>query len=284
MSKPGFRILLLPAIALSIFAADANAAPISAGARYVAMGSSYASGPGVTTSADTPPTRCMRSADNYPHQLARRRHLALTDVSCGGSTTANILGPWGELPPQIDAVTSDTQLVTVTIGGNDLGFVGGLMAASCRQLKGAPGAAPIANCPPASPPAEQAYADVEAHMRAIAAEVRRRAPAARVVFVEYPTVLPPHGSCAAAPLSDADADALREVARRLLLITARVAKDAGADLVPAARLTAAHGACSTDPWMNGFPSPGAPVKGAPYHPNLAGMTAVADALDRLISR
>lgn len=49
--------------------------------------------------------------------------LNLVDVSCGGATTAHILGAWSELAPQIDAVTSDTKLVTVTIGGNDLNYV-----------------------------------------------------------------------------------------------------------------------------------------------------------------
>ena len=54
-------------------------AALAAGAHYVAMGSSFAAGPGVTVPADQPPNRCTRSADNYARQSARRRGLTPTD-------------------------------------------------------------------------------------------------------------------------------------------------------------------------------------------------------------
>ena len=264
--------------------APERAAALPAGAKYVAMGSSFAAGPGVTTLADSPPNRCGRSADNYPRQLARRRGLALTDVSCGGATTKHLLGPWGELPPQLDAVDADTRLVTITIGGNDLGYIAGLMIGACRQLAiDAADSAAAARCPPAPAPTEQSFADVEARMRSIAAEVRRRAPAARLVFVDYPSVLPPQGTCAATPLTPAQADASREVARRLSEITRRVAKESGAGFVAASELSVGHDACAgAAAWMHGFARPGAPIDGVAYHPNLAGMTAVAEALDRAL--
>ncbi|HMC94522.1 MAG TPA: GDSL-type esterase/lipase family protein, partial [Polyangia bacterium] len=113
---------LLAATLLAAGAAQAQ------GPRYVAMGSSYAAGPGITRPADDPPDRCGRSADNYAHQLARRRGLDLADVSCGGAVTASILAPWNGHPAQIDAVTPATSLVTVTIGGNDVGLIAGLGA------------------------------------------------------------------------------------------------------------------------------------------------------------
>jgi hypothetical protein len=65
---------------------------LSPQARYVAMGSSFAAGPGVTAPADTPANRCARSADNYAHQLARKLNLQLVDVSCSGAKTDNLLG------------------------------------------------------------------------------------------------------------------------------------------------------------------------------------------------
>ncbi|CAN7516175.1 SGNH/GDSL hydrolase family protein [Phenylobacterium sp. LjRoot225] len=268
--------VLLGLAALAHAGGPARADPLPRSAKYVAMGSSYAAGPGVTSSADAPANRCQRSADNYAHQLARRRGLALTDVSCSGATTANLLGPWGDLPSQLDAVDGDTRLVTVTIGGNDLGYIGGLMAASCRSL--AVGAA--VKCPTVPAPTEQAFTDVEANMGRIAAEVRRRAPDAQLVFVEYLTVLPPDGTCKATPLTEAQADAARQVARRLSQITARAAKAGGAERIAAATLSKGHDACAKDAWTNGYPRPGAPVKGMFYHPNLEGMTAIADALDR----
>ncbi len=69
---------------------------------------------------------------SYSRLLAAQLRLRLTDASCGGATTAHVLAPWNELPAQIDAVTSDTRLVTITIGGNDLNYMGVLFAASCH--------------------------------------------------------------------------------------------------------------------------------------------------------
>lgn len=277
------RTLLLAALAATLGGA-ACGEPLPAGAKYVAMGSSYAAGPGVGAPADSPPNRCGRSADNYAHQLARTRGLALTDVSCGGATASNVLGPWIDLPAQIDAVDADTRLVTITIGGNDLGYVGGLMAASCAGVAEAARAAntPAGSCSKVPPPTEAAYRDLEARLRNIAAEVRRRAPAARLVFVQYPVVLPAHGTCPTAPLSAAQADTSRRIAQRLAEITDHVAKESGADVLQTQFLSAGHDVCAKDAWMNGYPRPGAPVTGAMYHPNLAGMTAVAKALDRML--
>src|SRR5438874_1546497 len=78
-------------------------------------------------------------------------------------------------------------------------------------------------CPPVRTPTEQDFRDVEGRMQQIAAEVHRRAPTARLVFIQYFTVLPPHGTCAATPLTDAQADAGRQLARRLAELTARAA-------------------------------------------------------------
>lgn len=271
------------ALAAGLLAGPTWAAPLPAGAKYVSMGSSFASGPGVTVSADTPSNTCQRSADNYAHQLARRRGLALTDVSCGGAQTNNILGPWGAKPPQLDAVDADTRLVTVTIGGNDLGYMAGLLADSCRNVAIEAGGAKPARCPPApAAPGDQAYRELEARMTQIAAEVHRRAPQARLVFLQYFTVLPAKGTCKATPLTDAQADAAREVARRLADVTARAAKAGGAEVLDLDRLSSAHHACAADAWVHGFPRPGAPIDGLFYHPNLAGMTAAAAALDKLL--
>lgn len=277
------RALLLGlALSAGILAAQAHAAPLQPGSKYVAMGSSFAAGPGVAQSADAPPNRCRRSTENYARQLARKRGLTLVDVSCSGATTANLLGPWGELPPQLDAVDADTRLVTVTIGGNDLGYIGGLMSASCvtrmAEGKGGGPGREAPRCPAVAAPTEQTFQELEARMGRIAAEVRRRAPQARLVFVQYPAVLPATGTCAAVPVTDAQADASRRIAARLAEITARAAKAAGADLLAADQLSVGHDACAKDPWMNGYE----PVDGLFYHPNQAGMTAVAKALDALL--
>ncbi len=259
---------------------------LPSGARYVAMGSSFASGPGVTLLADARDPRCTRSNDNYARQVTRALQLELTDVSCGGATTKHMLEGWNELPPQIAALTPDTALVTVTIGGNDLGYIGRLFAASCSN--GDNGADAVkaacvgmraragASLPATPDPA--AWNTAEAGLSTIAAEVRSRAPRARLIFVEYLTVVPEGPPCATVPLSPAATKLARETAARLARLTETVAKRFGAEVLPVAALSQGHDACASDPWVTGFVPSVPGTLFVPYHPNLDGMTAVADAL------
>lgn len=269
--------LLGALIALSPMAASAQQAGPPRGAKYVAMGSSFAAGPRITTSADTPPNRCSRSQDNYAHQLARKRGLDLTDVSCGGATTAHLLGPWNELKPQLDAVDADTRLVTITIGGNDVQFNGRLAAQACVTA-----AAGACNAVPAAP-TEQSFAELELRLRQIADEVRRRAPSALLVFVDYPTVVPPEGVCPALGLTAAQADLSRAVNQRVVAITSKVASDTKSGLLKSSAMSAQHHACSASPWTNGYlgPNPG-PSDGTTFHPRLAAHTAIAEGLETSI--
>ena len=252
---------------------------LPAGAKYVSMGSSFAAGPGIPSYVDSPPAPCARSDGNYAHQLAKRLNLQLTDVSCSGGTTRHLLGPRDSIPPQLDALTADTKLVTVTIGGNDLNYLGRLGAASCAGLASESGVA--ARCNPIPPmPTEQDYADLRARLDQIVAEVRKRSPVARLVFVDYFTILPAGPLCRGTPLGEAEAAKARQLAARLADITAKAASAGKADLIRASALSANHDACAADPWINGYPRPDAPIAGAAYHPNKPDMTAVADALEK----
>ena len=261
--------------AMALLATPAQAAAPPGGAKYVAMGSSFAAGPMVTLPADAPATRCSRSLDNYPHQLARKRDYRLTDVSCSGATTAHLVGAWNELPAQLDAVTPDTALVTITIGGNDVRFSAGLAAVTCAHAGGT-------SCPTPAAVTESDWTNLEAALHRIVAEVRKRAPKARVVLVEYPAILPEKGVCAATPIALADADALRAVANRLAALTASVARAEKADVIQTASLSKGHDVCAADRWAEGAWLGAGPPAYAAYHPNFAGHTAVAGALDRLL--
>ena len=257
--------------------------PLAPGAKYVAMGSSFAAGPGIPDYYETPATPCARSTGNYAHLLATRLNLALTDVSCSGATTAHLTGrrpvPGGNsLPPQLDALTPDTRLVTITIGGNDIGYIGRLSAAGCNML--AAMSFDKEKCPAVPLPAEEDYSALALRMDAIAKEVHSRSPEARLVFVDYLTILPETGDCEAMRLFDFDTQESRQVAHRLAAITAKAAADNGADILKASDLSQGHDACASDPWMNGYPIRNG--KAAPLHPNAKGMIGVADALDALL--
>jgi hypothetical protein len=102
---------------------------ITAGSRYVAMGSSYAAGPQLRPRSPHSPLRAARSDSNYAHLLARRLDLDLTDVSYSGATAAQMIDGRSGRPAQVEAVTAETQLVTLTCGGNDVGYIGRLIMA-----------------------------------------------------------------------------------------------------------------------------------------------------------
>lgn len=263
-------ILAAAVLALSGCATTAHRtwARIPEGARYVAMGSSYAAGALIGPLAAGSPKRCGRTENNYPHLLAKEMGLDLADVSCGGATTAHILGPWSELAPQIDAVSADTRLVTVTIGGNDLGYVRNLMLSTCEGMPGRKIA-----CPAFTWPTDADYQVLEQHLRQIAREVRRRAPQATLIFVDYLRVLPDSGSCPAIPLDERQTSTARGTFRRMADVTKAVAAAEGAMLLPAGRLSKGHDACSTSPWAAGHPG-----KPADWHPTAEGHAAIAKAL------
>src|SRR4029078_6402316 len=86
-------------------------------------------------SADGAPFRAGRSARNYPHLVAEQLGLDLVDVTYSAATTANVLpDPQHGAPPQADALDGSEDLVTVTIGGNDAGYVPLLMAAGLPHI------------------------------------------------------------------------------------------------------------------------------------------------------
>src|SRR5690349_14582061 len=103
----------------------------------VALGSSFAAGPGIQPIADV---GAMRSARNYPHLLAEQLGVRLTDLTVSGATTETVLSKsqrtlrGARFPPQIDGVPVDADLATITIGGNDLRYMAGLIGTSAVGL------------------------------------------------------------------------------------------------------------------------------------------------------
>lgn len=267
---------------------------IESGARYVAMGSSFAAGPGLKPRADGSPRRAGRSAANYAHLIAQRLGLDLTDVTYSGATTGDVLQARADgWPAQVDAVTAGTTLVTITCGGNDIGYLPRLTLASLPR--------PL----PALPPVRRrvdSYADprltderfdaLRENLAAIAAEVRRRAPGCRLVFVDYLTIVPPNpagsapvGGAPAIPTGALPADVAewgRQVSRRLAEVTQTAAADAGCDYAPASAASAGHHAWAAVPWTRRFHL--SLRGGAPYHPNAAGMSAVADLVQSILGQ
>lgn len=249
--------------------------------QYVALGSSFAAGLGLGERVADSPIVCQRSINGYPQQLARMRGLSLVDMTCSGATTSHVLeGGQVFQGPQIDAIRADTALVTITTGGNDVNYVGDLTFMAGRSGSGALGWAlrhfwkgPLA-------PEQRKFNAVENKLLATLHEIRRRAPKAQIVVVTYPVILPPRDTCSNLGLDSAQVATMRTVGERLADATRSAARQGGAMIVDMQHLSAGHDACSAEPWVNGARD----VKGAPFHPTLAGAEATARAISEALDQ
>lgn len=278
-SKLVVRGCLLPLLALAILATAGIAIVYVQGTRkpsdraqYVALGSSFAAGKGLGTRSANSPFLCGRGADNYPSQVARQIDLALTDVSCGGATAAHVLRG-GQLfqRAQVDAINADTQLITLTVGGNDVAYVGDLMTLAARGSQSWVGVAArfFSNQPRAV--SQRDFAGVTRDIAAIVATARQRAPRAQIIVVTYPAILPPNGTCKRLGLNAAEVTQMRAVSDRLAEATRLAASATGARLVDMDRMGVEHHACAKIPWVNGWEDPDTTA----FHPTAAGAAAIA---------
>ncbi len=129
------RLLGTLLAAVSAVGPGAPAVAVTAPESYVALGDSYTAGPGILLQ-ETDPLGCFRSVHNYPHLVARTRGSVLRDVSCSGATTEDLVSPQlvlgGPNPSQLGALDAGVDVVTLQIGGNDIGF--GEILGRCTAL------------------------------------------------------------------------------------------------------------------------------------------------------
>ncbi|MGW3285295.1 SGNH/GDSL hydrolase family protein [Streptomyces sp. NPDC001002] len=293
-SSPGRRGLLrgtlVACCAMALSAAGATAAsasistarPTARTVDYVALGDSYASGPGIPTQVDT---ACARSDGNYPSLLAAARNWQLTDVSCSGATTTALAGPQGAQPPQLDALSADTDVVTLTVGGNDLGFSNNL--ATCAGLTSKdPTGHPCQTffTSDGTDRLEQRVNDIAPKIAAALDAVRERAPYAKVVVVGYPDLFPEDGvGCtgSAVPIAAGDFAYLRDTEKKLNSMLASQASANGAGYVDTYTPTVGHDMCrpAGERWIEPLV---ATAPAAPAHPNAQGQQAMAAAVENAL--
>ncbi|KAA2254312.1 SGNH/GDSL hydrolase family protein [Solihabitans fulvus] len=245
--------------------------------RYVALGDSYASGPFIPDQVGTP-FGCFRSNHNYPSLVARGLGVgSFTDISCGGAATPDMTGSqsvlFGSNPPQFSALRPDTDLVTVSIGGNDIGFGGILLTCGSESLLN-PFGSPCANH--YGDQLSQRIAATAPKVGAVLAGIHQRAPRARVVLVGYLRILPPSGGCwPVVPISRGDVPYLDSVEQQLNGMLAQQAAGHGATFVNPYAVSLGHDVCQAPwtKWVEGI-VPTSPA--FPVHPNATGMNVVAN--------
>ncbi|KAF3389558.1 hypothetical protein F1880_003458 [Penicillium rolfsii] len=100
--------------------------------RIASLGSSFAAGPGVPPQIE--PRAARRSGQNYPHLLAQQLNAELADLTVSGATLLNITvdpqtAPFSKetFPVQISNLPEDADIVTITAGGNDINYIGGML-------------------------------------------------------------------------------------------------------------------------------------------------------------
>jgi lysophospholipase L1-like esterase len=275
------RVMLATiATAATLVGVAANAQAVSAPQHYVALGDSHASGPQIPEQRSDPPG-CERSTNNYPSRLALTLGIRdYTDVTCSGAKTDNMTAaqtvPQGTNPPQFTALRPDTDLVTLTISGNDIGFTE--IVFNCARVSVRD---PLGN------PCEREYTAggkdfygqrIEAVAPKIAAVlegIHQRSPRATVLVVGYLRILPPTVGCYPTfPIARGDVPYLDGLERQLTAVLADQAFHHGAVFVDSYANSQGHDVCQNakTKWVEGIvvTSPAAQV-----HPNATGMQAVA---------
>jgi hypothetical protein len=229
------RAARLGALLSLLFALTAAAAPAAVGAdKYVALGDSFSSGVG--TGSYTLSSSCRRGVFAYPWLVAQQRpNTALTFVACSGATTSSLLAN------QIDSVTDDTSIVTVTIGGNDIGFSD--LIVECT----------LANCGPELDSTRASLRTVlEPRLDTVYAAIRSRALSASVVVLGYPRLFSTASCLGTLGISATERAKANLLAEDIDTLSNERAGLAGVTYTSSLAKFTGHAVCSWSAWVNGL--------------------------------
>lgn len=263
------------------------------GLAYVALGDSYAAGNGLEPLTKAPVPGCEQSSSDYPHLVARELGMRLKDMTCTGAVSANLIGTpqktgTGTAPPQSNALGKDTKVVTITIGGNDIGFFATATACIALSADGPILSDKLPNCRKsfvtegtdtlAARTAGPLLTGTSSHssgLTAAFAAVKAAAPHAKVFVIGYPTIMPDAAHTPAAgcyrgtvqgntlqsvrvtdsfPFTNVDVSYLNSVQSDLDQATQAAAKKAGFSYLSMLDATAGNSACaaSADSYIRGI--------------------------------
>jgi lysophospholipase L1-like esterase len=267
------RVVLAAVTAAAVLAGTAQAAP-----RYTALGDSYAAGPLIPL--PLPPFGCLKSSNNYG-RIAQRtlRYAEYRDATCSGAETEDMTQPQnvspGPNPPQFNSLSTETELVTINIGGNDIGF--SELAENCVSI--VPWGSPCKNRyvqgedDEISDRIAATADDVAAVIQGIRA---RTSPETEILVLNYSAIFPHEGfGCwPRMPVARGDVVWLRDKHEELNQMLADQAGANGAELVDVYGASEGRDACASS--LQRWVEPYIPTNAAaPLHPNLRGMQAMA---------
>jgi lysophospholipase L1-like esterase len=220
------------AVVFTLFASGAPAQ--TAPDQYVALGDSFSSGVG--TGSYTLSSSCRRGVFAYPWLVAQQRaNTSLTFVACSGADTADVM------TSQIQSVKAETDIVSITIGGNDIGFadlIGQCTLAECSATLDST----RASLPTFLPP----------RLDTVYAAIKSQAPAASVVVLGYPRMFSSAGCFGTLGISATERTKANQLADALDQVTGARAANFGFTYKSAIVPFTGHAVCSFSPWLNGL--------------------------------
>jgi len=250
------RVVLAAMAVVAVFAGAAEAAP-----RYTALGDSFAAGPLIPN--PVAPLGCLKSSNNYGRIAQRTLAFAeFRDATCSGAETEDMFAPQnvspdGPNPPQLDSLSADTRLVTLTIGGNDIGFAN--LIYQCT----------LSDCSSSLDGTRASLATVLAAISAWkCAAIRDRAAfGARVAVLGYPRIFGSTGCFGTLGISTTERTKANQLADALDAPDDARAAAAGLSYASALAPFTGHAVCSSGPWLNGL---NVLATTESYHPNRNG--------------
>ena len=247
---PLFQIVRLGVAVIVAAGFAAVVAAAAAAASYVALGDSYSSGVG--TGSYALDGTCKRSVYAYPYLYAQAHPgTSLAFVACSGAKTSDLLAT------QLPAVTGSTTLVTMTIGGNDIGFASLIYRCTLSDCSAA---------------LDSARANLETTLgaaldRVYTAVKSRAAFGAKILILGYPRVFSSSGCLGTFGISSTERAKANALADALDQVTAAHAAADGATYTSAIGAFTGHAVCSSSSWLNGL---NLLSTGESYHPNRSG--------------
>ncbi|MGI8668065.1 MAG: SGNH/GDSL hydrolase family protein [Jatrophihabitans sp.] len=273
------RRLACAIAALSVLGTIAFAAPTGATTgplRYVALGDSYSAASGNLPPDLTAAPQCLRSTVNYPHVIAARIGARLTDVTCGAAETNHYAtAQYPGVAPQLNALQAGTQLVTMTIGGNDSSvFINSILDCGAAGVTTLGQGSPCKNKYGSSFQNTITTTTYPALVNALNS-VRSAAPNARIAILGYPWILPASGGCfPQMPVASGDVPYLHGIQASLNDAVRRAAAATGASYIDFSTTSQGHDACQPigTRWIEPVLFGTNPVI---VHPNALGEAAMA---------
>lgn len=276
--------------------------------KYVAMGDSYSSGEGVTPfmygTAMPGVNECHRSTYAYPMLLEADTtlHVNMTNfVACAGATINNIVNESnvgnGELPQAV-ALFQDTDIVTLSIGGNDLGFGNILSTCTLKESDQESPQQSEQHCLDAIHEADIKVDSVDfrtALRNTYNSLIELGKANMRLIVVGYPQIFPVFGditkpctwgdsvgSTSGRPVSNGEMSAIRSVTAKFNALADDIVANLtnpNVSFVNPNSFFTGHELCTNDPWFHGALENVSPSMAAgSYHPNQQGQAAYYTAI------